>query len=247
MKEDQRLDTLVAAAAKSRPKLDDVTRARVAMRIHQSLADGRGHRGRGVLSSFADLVDTWRGWFSILAGSAIAVVALLLWLLLGGGGGSDERSVLPQTEGSSLDPAAPSAVERSPAKESAAVQHIIAGSALTLYGPVGITHRDGTLVVEAQAFVLDRARSDEPQRVLYRSATIWVTQATFSADDSQGTRVSVMRGELLLRCAGRTRWVKAGESASCEPPPLETAASPEPEPSRSMPPKDNRRTQRAHR
>jgi hypothetical protein len=228
VKEDQRLDTLVAAAAKSRPRLDDVTRARVAMRIHQSLAARRGRRGRGILSSLADLADTWRGGLAILTGSAVAAVALLLWVLLGGGG-DDERSSLPQPERSSLEPAAPSAVERSPAAESAAVQHIIAGSALTLYGPVGITHRDGTLVVEAQAFVLDRARSDVPQRVLYRSATIWVKQATFSADDSQGTRVSVMRGELLLRCAGSTRWVKAGESVSCEPTPRETAASPEPE------------------
>jgi hypothetical protein len=61
--------------------------------------------------------------------------------------------------------------------------------------------------------------SDAPVELAIRSATIWVQHATFAVDTGHVVRVTVIRGELWLRCDDTgpegARWVAAGEYAIC--------------------------------
>ncbi len=202
MKEqERRLDALVATMAKVRPPLDDMTRARVALRIHQSLAAAplEVRPPRALL-----------GWLAL--GSGLAAAALLAWLLVG-------IPKSPRRE----DLAAPRLPIAEPkdgvsAWLGAPVQHFIDGTSLTFYGPGRLERPPGAVIVDAHAFVIDRDRVEAPQKIIYRGATIWVARATFAVDGNQGTRVSVMRGELLLRCGEDEHPVRAGESVTCRPP-----------------------------
>jgi hypothetical protein len=116
-------------------------------------------------------------------------------------------------------------------------------TSLTLYGPGQATRRNRQIVIEADAFVVDRGELGEVDRghgndlveLEVRGATIRVHRAVFSAYNATALQITVMRGEIVLRCPGANAdlTVMAGSAATCGPPPpassmLESALPPGP-------------------
>jgi outer membrane protein assembly factor BamD (BamD/ComL family) len=96
---------------------------------------------------------------------------------------------------------------------------------VTLYGRGWATHQGHRLTVEAEAFVVDQPAGDAAVEIAARGATIQVLRATFAVASSSELRVTVIRGEISLRCPGAasTSVVTAGQAARCEPPPAAPA------------------------
>jgi hypothetical protein len=111
----------------------------------------------------------------------------------------------------------------------------LGGASVTVYGPGRLSSTPDGAVVEAAGIVVDRPHGDTPWSVRYHGTRIVVTQATFALDRGARTRVSVMRGEIELRCPSGSRTIRSGASATCEPKRVTrlTASS---RPSRSAPP-----------
>lgn len=93
----------------------------------------------------------------------------------------------------------------------------LGGAAVTVYGPGRLSSTPDGAVVEAAGIVVDRPHGNTPWSLRYHGVKIVVTQATFALDRGARTRVSVMRGEIELRCPSGARTIRSGASATCEP------------------------------
>jgi hypothetical protein len=273
---EQRLDELVAELAAARPVLDDVARARVGAVLQAACraeaggegdadgdTDGVGDGGRegegdADRDAAAALARANRRRWAVAAAAAAAVLVVVAFALRGGGRHSIVvvDAIPPAEIGELADGALLSA------PRGATVQGQIHGASLTLYGPGWAARRADKIIVDADAFVVDRSPSagsgtgtgtgsgtgsgsdayrsaaaptgDPPGRpapaappieLQLRTATIHVQFATFSVYDSHPLQVTVLRGEILLSCAGaaKDRRVTAGTSATCGP--VKTAAA----------------------
>jgi hypothetical protein len=103
-----------------------------------------------------------------------------------------------------------------------AAERVAIGDAeVTVYGPGRVASDGanagvaGAVVVDAEAVLVDRARGDGTLALAYGDLEVRVTRATFALDRTVAPRVTVMRGDLLLRCEAGERVVHAGESATC--------------------------------
>lgn len=119
-------------------------------------------------------------------------------------------SATPSTPAAPADPAAPIVVAAG-----ASAQLTLDGAAITVYGPGRLAPAQGGAVVEAPGLVVDRTQGDAPWTVRYHGVEIVATRATFALDRGTEPRVTVMRGELELRCPSGTRTVRSGASATC--------------------------------
>jgi hypothetical protein len=199
---EQRLDELAASLGRTRPALDDIARARIAAGI-QAAHDGRGPARR----------ERRVPW--LVAGGIAAALALAVGIAL-----------RPRPAGRAAAGPAP-AIARLPdgvpllAAGDATVSGELAQATVTLYGRGWATYQGPRLTVEAEAFLVDRTAGDAPVEVAARGATIRVLHATFAVASASELRVTVIRGEVALRCPGAeaTNVVTAGQAARCEPPP----------------------------
>lgn len=91
------------------------------------------------------------------------------------------------------------------------------GAAVTIYGPGRLSPTPGGAVVEAAGLVVDRTRGDKPWSVRYHGVKVVAINATFALDHGTNARVTVMRGEVVLRCPSGPRTVRSGTSGTCEP------------------------------
>jgi hypothetical protein len=198
---EQRLDDLAATLGRTRPALDDITRARIA----------------GVLAAAARTSGPirrparHRRWAIGVAAVAVAVVILGL-VVRDTGPAPTATPVTPMLViGELPDGAMLSAVPGT------AVRGQIGGTVLTVYGPGSAIRRGPRIIVDADTLVVDRASGDEPVELAVRSATIRVQHATFSVDSRAVVRVTVFRGEIILSCAGHdaSQTVATGGSAAC--------------------------------
>ncbi|HUQ03682.1 MAG TPA: hypothetical protein VM261_14390 [Kofleriaceae bacterium] len=225
---DARLDAMLASLRQVEPSLDDLTRARVGAELQTALrtpvADGGRGTGRGTGPRRALVVG---GVALAVAAAAVAIAFGSGWLSAGAGAGAGDsrRTGVPQAR-------APGAAAGEPSPRGAidvgagAVERVAIGTAeVTVYGPGrvssrgsagGVTLRDDIAVVDADAALVDRSRGDGTLVIAYGDLHVTVTRATFALDRTNAPRVTVMRGELLLRCDAGERAVRAGESATCE-------------------------------
>jgi hypothetical protein len=204
---DKRVDMLVDALARTRPRLDEFTRARVgafvtSVRAPQPVPHARGLRGWGIGVACA------------------AALALVVGVAVHGRDDAPPAVAEPSGVAAPSDRApAPALREGEPlvAASGGSARGELAGAVVTLYGPGWATRHARRIVADADALVVDRSGDDEPVELAVRSATIRVQRATFSVDSARLVRVTVMRGSIELRCADTpgTRQVAAGESATC--------------------------------
>jgi len=219
---EQRLDELAAALGRTRPVLDDIARARIAAGI-QAAHDRRDparHRVRRV------------GW--LVGGALAAAVALAAVIGLRPRPAEPTVAVAPAPGVVRLPDGVPLLAARD-----ATVIGELGQATVTLYGRGWATHQGHRLTVEAEAFVVDRPAGNAPVEVAARGATIQVLHATFAVASSSELRVTVIRGELVLRCPGAeaASVVTAGQAARCEPaPPAPASARPAPAPPGGPPP-----------
>jgi hypothetical protein len=109
---------------------------------------------------------------------------------------------------------------------------MVGGAAVTVYGPGQLSPTPEGAVAEGTGVVVDRTEGDRPWSVRYHGATVVAMRATFALDLVRGPRVTVVRGQIWLRCSSGVRTIGAGASGSC--PPEEVRASPRPRPAGSL-------------
>ena len=202
MSAERRLDDAVAALGRARPQLDEITRARIGARVEAELARD-ATRTRTVAPS--------RPWplvaLAVGGGLAVAVVALV-W-----------RVAAQRPDAGALlaaDVAAPPPLTRPIDVAAGESRQVALGEAtITVFGPGRLEGTGDRATADAAAVVIDRPRGDEPMILAYAGVEVIVTRATFALDRGHGVRVTVMRGELTLRCVDQPRLVRAGESAAC--------------------------------
>lgn len=215
MSAERRLDEAALALGRARPRLDEVTRARVAARVEAALA-GDGERASAPARRRLGLP------LAVAVGGGLATAAVIAWLAVGRG----ERAI-----GAPDDPSAPAAgligLTRGAAPPLTAPIDVAAGDSrqvalgdatITVFGPGHLAGAGDRADADAAAVVIDRPRGLAPLALRYHGAEVIVTQATFALDRGRGVRVTVMRGELTLRCEAAARVVRAGESDGCAPP-----------------------------
>ncbi|HEX3483048.1 MAG TPA: tetratricopeptide repeat protein [Kofleriaceae bacterium] len=131
---------------------------------------------------------------------------------------------------SAAQPASPAAPPRTAVTVAAgeSIQLALAGAAVTLYGPGQLSPTPGGAVVDAAGMLVDRPHGDAPWSVHYRGTEIVVARATFTIEGSSQTRVTVIRGEVELRCPSGPQTIRSGGSAGCEPVPAVRATPPHP-------------------
>jgi len=195
----ERLDDLVATLASTRPVLDDVARARVAAAVLQATRKPEA----------APRPSNRRRW-AIVAAVAVAVVTVAVSLR--GTRGDRAAAIAPAPGAAELPEGIVVAATRGDT-----VRGQVDGAALTLYGPGRATRHGRRVVVDADALVVDRPGGDGQVELEIRTATIRMKYAAFSVSDVNVFQVTVLRGELLLSCAGSTadQRVMAGGSATC--------------------------------
>lgn len=204
---EQRLDELAATLGRTRPVLDDIARARIAagiQAVHDRREPGR-HRVRLV------------GW---LVGGALAAAVALVAIGLRPRPAEPTAAVAPAPGVVRLPDGVPLLAARD-----ATVTGELGQATVTLYGRGWATHQGHRLTVEAEAFVVDQPAGDAAVEIAARGATIQVLRATFAVASSSELRVTVIRGEISLRCPGAatTSVVTAGQAARCEPLPAAPA------------------------
>jgi hypothetical protein len=109
------------------------------------------------------------------------------------------------------------------------------GAAVTVYGPGRLSPMRDGVVAEAAGLVVDRTHGDTPWTVRYHGIEIVATRATFAIDRGAEPRVTVMRGDLVLRCPSGARTIRSGASATCEPAASPRREAPPPPPSSAPP------------
>jgi hypothetical protein len=200
----ERLDKLVATLASTRPVLDDVARARVAAHLEAACRTPEPTR------------RPMRRWRWAVGAAMAAAAAIVVGFALRRGGelhtGAPRVSPMAFAE---LPEGTPVSVI-----PGASIRGELAGASFTLYGPGWAMRRGQRIIADAEALVVDRPGGDAPMELEVRSATIHIQHATFSVDGVHVLRVTVIRGELLLQCAGANtaQTVTAGESATCSAP-----------------------------
>ena len=197
---EHRLDELVETLGRTRPVLDDIARARIAATIHAACDRAPAHR---------------RGARTRWLGGIAAALALGAALALRARPAGPTAPVPPAAAAVRLADGIPLLATRD-----ATVTGEFAQATVTLYGRGWATHQGNRLTVEADAFVVDRKTGDAPIEIAARGATIQLLRATFVAASASELRVTVIRGELALRCPGAetTRVVAVQQDARCEPP-----------------------------
>jgi hypothetical protein len=95
-------------------------------------------------------------------------------------------------------------------------QVTVDGANVTVYGPGRLSMRNDGVVADAVSLLVDRTRGDQPWSVRYRGVTVVAMHATFVLDQSRSTRVSVLRGEIVLRCPSGFQTIRSGASGTCE-------------------------------
>lgn len=211
MSADRRLDDAVAALATARPRLDEITRARVGARVEAALARDAAAPVVVPRPRRVPLVLPLAG-----VGAAAAVVAVL-WVR------ADDAAVRPEGAVGAADErvAGPVVVA---AGGSRRVE--LDDTAVTVFGPGRLEPAPAGATADAAALVVDRPRGDAPWTLRYGPVAVVVTRATFALDRGAVVRVTVMRGEVELRCDDTlARPVRAGESAACALPPASTGAA----------------------
>jgi len=195
---DERLDQLAAELARTRPVLDDLTRARVAAQLEAART----------APAPAPPVPRRR----IAIGSAVAAaLAITAWLALPASGPRVAASATPPL--TELPDGHLLATVRGTSARGG-----VAGAVLTLFGPGWAMRNDRRIVADAETLVVDRSAGDTPLELAVRAATIRVQSATFLVESAQMVRVTVMRGEVVLGCGGEVgRRIGANELASCDP------------------------------
>jgi len=113
-------------------------------------------------------------------------------------------------------------------------QLTLGGAAVTVYGPGRLSPTPEGAEVEAAGIVVDRAHGDKPWSVRYHGVKVVAIYATFAVDHSTATRVTVMRGEIVLYCPSGSRTIRSGTSATCEPA-VRSHVTPAPPPPASSP------------
>jgi predicted acylesterase/phospholipase RssA len=236
---EERLDAMLAALRARPAHLDEITRARVGARIEAALAKAPD-------AAEAKATRRWRRG-GVAAGLGLAAAAAVLAVVAAArdgepaAGGSAVVGEAASTAGANpaagssgvpAEPAAPAA-PAAPVAGTAAVaaatapitvasgesaQLTLGGAAVTVYGPGGLSPTSDGAVVDAAGIVVDRQRGETPWSVRYRGVEVVATRATFAIDGGARTRVTVMRGELVLHCPSGSRTLHAGASATCEPP-----------------------------
>jgi hypothetical protein len=211
---EQRLDDAVAALGRARPRLDDLTRARVAARLEAelaradqtaALAPGRPHARPVIIAA--------------LGGAVAAAVVIVIALAVVGGDDGERAAVAAGGGGAAAaagggeGPAAAAAVIDVAAGAARRIE--VGGAAITVFGPGHFDGRADRAATDAAALVVDRPAGDTPWSLRHGDVEIVATRATFAVDRGTTVRVMVMRGELTLRCDADVRQVRAGESASC--------------------------------
>jgi hypothetical protein len=127
-------------------------------------------------------------------------------------GANRPASIATSAEGTAADTSVPITVA---AGESA--QLTLGGAAVTVYGPGRLSPTPEGAVVEAAGIVVDRTHGDKPWSVRYHGVKVVAMYATFAVDHSTATRVTVMRGEIVLYCPSSSRTIRSGTSGTCEP------------------------------
>lgn len=227
MTAENRLDAMVASLGQVEPALDDLTRARVGAELQASLRD---EKSRGVTAASSRNRRLWlaAGGVALAAAAAAAIVAI------GSRTHDRDRAAEAPTATAPPTPApSPAPAPRTLAPGAAidvvpgTIERIVFGGAdVTIYGPGHVRARDGAsstehaAIVDADAALVDRSHGDGTWSLTYGDLEVRVMRATFALDRTVAPRVTVMRGELFLRCARDERVVHAGESATCEPAPV---------------------------
>ena len=205
MSAERRLDDAVAALGRARPQLDEITRARIGARVEAELARDATRTPTVAPSRRRPLV-------ALVAGGGLAVaVAAVVW-----------RVAVQRPDAVAPQVAAPAPLT-SPIDVAAGESRQVAlgDATITVFGPGRLEGTRDRATADAAAVVIDRPRGDLPMVLDYAGVEVIVTRATFALDRGHGVRVTVMRGELTLRCDDQPRLVRAGESAAC----AETAAA----------------------
>jgi len=149
---------------------------------------------------------------------------------VGAGSGVDRpTSIATSAEVTADDATAPITVAPG---ESA--QLTLGGAAVIVYGPGRLSPTPEGAVVEAASIVVDRTHGDKPWSVRYHGVTVVAMHATFALDHSTTTRVTVMRGEIVLHCPSGSRTIRSGASGTCEPA-ARARVTPVPQPPASSP------------
>lgn len=145
---EQQLDELVAALARARPVLDDVARARVAAVVQATCRADDAAPPRSARRRWA------------IAAASVAAAALVLAFALHD---SARHSLISPAPPASAQAQAPGELPDGAllsAPRGGTVHGRIRGAALTLYGPGWAARRAGKIVVEADAFVIDRSAAE---------------------------------------------------------------------------------------
>ena len=244
MTAERRLDALIGALQEVEPALDDLTRARVGAELQAALRDAVPAPG----ASSRRARMTRRARVAVTVGGAGLAAAAAALALVSTGGSAGRRPPPPGDEATTATTTAARALAPGETVEvvrGAAERVAIDGAEVTVYGPgrVGTGVAGGAeqlITVDADAVIVDRSAGDAPWALAYGDLDVRVTRAIFALDRTGAPRVTVMRGELLLRCPSGERTVRAGESATCiapaAPPTAAAAAASPPPASGPVPP-----------
>ena len=252
----ERLDQLAASLARTQPRLDDLTRARVAASLGAALA-------APAQPAAAHRALRRRRWW--LAATATAAAALAVLYLVRGrtpaprsavvspapavAGGAPDAQPPPDRDSARAGalahahptPAASAPAPATPAPRPAAASapaqpYQLAGATITVYGSGWATAHGARILADADALTFDRTDGATPVDLVIRGATIRAQRATFSVDSGTVLRVTVLRGELALTCddALTPQHVITGGAATCDvvriadstPPPASITPSP---------------------
>lgn len=214
MTTERKLDDALDLLGRARPRLDEITRARVASKVEAALREQPTEAAPTPAP-----VRRWPRRLAIVtAGVATVGVAAAGVLVLA----APSRTAPPPVE-----EAAPAPAPAGPAKIDVAAgesRHLELGAtAITVYGPGRLDGDAERATVHAAAIVVDRPHDEAaPWSLRYDDITVVASRATFAVDRGTAVRVTVMRGEVLLLCEDGPHPVPAGDTAEC---PRPTASS----------------------
>jgi hypothetical protein len=230
MNDEDRLEALTRRLAATRPVLDDMTRARVASRLAEAIA----------APPPAPPARRWARIAAVAGAAAAAATAVYVSRALT----VTELGVLPTIalptppSAPAVEPAAavaaviaPVAPETpAPAPRRAPLGRSWVASAETVtvsighapagaivFGPGWVERTRTGLAADASGLVLDLPAGGAPIEVRFRTAKIRVTSASFGVAGNP-PRVAVMRGEVIVECAGSLRTVQEGQVTECTHP-----------------------------
>jgi hypothetical protein len=231
MNDEERLAALTRRLAATRPVLDDMTRARVASRLAEAIA----------APAPAPRARRWARIAAVACTAAAIAIAVYVSRALT----VTELGVLPTIALPTPPPAPPTAPVVEPAAPVAAViapvgpeapapaprrapqgrSWVASAETVTLaigqapagaivFGPGWVERTPTGLAADASGVVLDLPAGGAPIEVRFRTAKIRVTSASFGVAGTP-PRVAVMRGEVVVECAGSLRTVQAGQVTEC--------------------------------